>query len=207
MYMWRAVGSEGEVLEILVQPQRDKAAALRHYIDGGANAEQTLKTNVADLAEVSLRQRVLMKVSDLSLATEWFGHPSALPVILGPVGLTGMLARRGEVQVAKTTIVKAILRIIAAKGRSSQMPIFGEPRQSVGERFAIRSGRVAEIAFGLGGAKEHPMSRHSQSVNGHKRLALGEMRHGLRRDGWTSMAPPILPTPATRPSPLLYSRW
>jgi transposase-like protein len=29
MYMWRAVDSEGEVLEILVQPQRDKIAALR----------------------------------------------------------------------------------------------------------------------------------------------------------------------------------
>src|SRR5712671_5901343 len=29
MYMWRAVDSEGEVLEILVQPQHDKAAALR----------------------------------------------------------------------------------------------------------------------------------------------------------------------------------
>jgi putative transposase len=29
LYMWRAVDSEGEVLEILVQPQRDKAAAVR----------------------------------------------------------------------------------------------------------------------------------------------------------------------------------
>jgi putative transposase len=29
MYMWCAVDSEGEVLEILVQPRRDKAAALR----------------------------------------------------------------------------------------------------------------------------------------------------------------------------------
>ena len=29
MYMWRAVDSEGEVLEILVQSRRDKAAALR----------------------------------------------------------------------------------------------------------------------------------------------------------------------------------
>jgi putative transposase len=29
MYMWHAVDSEGEVLEILVQPQRDKAAVLR----------------------------------------------------------------------------------------------------------------------------------------------------------------------------------
>src|SRR5262245_29398832 len=29
MYMWRAVDGEGEVLEILVQRQRDKAAAIR----------------------------------------------------------------------------------------------------------------------------------------------------------------------------------
>jgi putative transposase len=29
MYMWRAVDGEGEVLEILVQPRRDKAAAIR----------------------------------------------------------------------------------------------------------------------------------------------------------------------------------
>jgi putative transposase len=29
MYMWWAVDSEGEVLEILVQPQRDETAAVR----------------------------------------------------------------------------------------------------------------------------------------------------------------------------------
>ena len=29
MYMWRAVDGEGEVLDILVQPRRDKAAAIR----------------------------------------------------------------------------------------------------------------------------------------------------------------------------------
>src|SRR5450631_4694867 len=29
MFMWRAVDGEGEVLEILVQPRRDKAAAIR----------------------------------------------------------------------------------------------------------------------------------------------------------------------------------
>src|SRR3954462_12626125 len=29
MYLWRAVDSEGEILDLLVQPKRDKAAALR----------------------------------------------------------------------------------------------------------------------------------------------------------------------------------
>jgi len=57
------------------------------YIDGGAYAEQTLKANVDDLTGVSLRQRVLKNVSNLSLATEWFGEPATLPVLLGPVAL------------------------------------------------------------------------------------------------------------------------
>jgi putative transposase len=33
MYMWRAVDGEGEVLEILVQPRREKAAAMRLLYD------------------------------------------------------------------------------------------------------------------------------------------------------------------------------
>ena len=31
MYMWRAVDSEGEVLDVMVQPRRDKAAALKLF--------------------------------------------------------------------------------------------------------------------------------------------------------------------------------
>ena len=71
------------------------------YIDGGASAEQTLAANLADLAQVRLKQRVLATVEDLSLETEWFGRRSALPVVLGPVGLTGMFRRRGEAAVAR----------------------------------------------------------------------------------------------------------
>ena len=78
------------------------------YVDGGANAEQTMKANIADLGQVNLRQRVLKNVPDLSLATEWFGQVSAIPVVIGPVGLTGMLARRGEVQAAKAAAQREV---------------------------------------------------------------------------------------------------
>lgn len=71
------------------------------YIDGGAFAEKTLHDNVADLADIALRQRVLRDVSSLSLETELFGEKTALPVALAPIGLGGMSARRGEVQVAR----------------------------------------------------------------------------------------------------------
>ena len=83
------------------------------YIDGGANEEETLNANRSDLRSIVLRQRVLKNVSELSLATEWFGQPAALPIILGPVGLLGMLGRRGEVQAAKAAAKKGIPFILS----------------------------------------------------------------------------------------------
>lgn len=74
---------------------------LFHYLDGGAYAEHTLRRNVSDLSGIALRQRVLKNVANLSLETELFGETLAMPIILGPVGLNGMYARRGEVQSAK----------------------------------------------------------------------------------------------------------
>lgn len=71
------------------------------YIDGGSYAEATLRRNVEDFEDLALRQRVLRDVSDISLATDLFGQPFSMPVMLAPVGMAGMYARRGEVQAAK----------------------------------------------------------------------------------------------------------
>jgi len=83
------------------------------YIDGGAYAEHTMRANVADLAGVELRQRVLKNVADLDLKTELFGAPIDMPVLLSPVGLTGMYARRGEVQAARAAAAKGIPFILS----------------------------------------------------------------------------------------------
>lgn len=81
---------------------------LFHYIDGGAYAERTLARNVSDLADIALRQRVLKDMSQLDLGIELFGEKLSMPVALSPVGLTGMYARRGEVQAAKAADNKGI---------------------------------------------------------------------------------------------------
>ncbi|WP_261886639.1 FMN-dependent L-lactate dehydrogenase LldD [Vibrio pomeroyi] len=81
---------------------------LFHYIDGGSYGEHTLRRNTADLAEIALKQRVLNDMSDLNLETELFGEKLAMPIALAPVGLTGMYARRGEVQAAKAADNKGI---------------------------------------------------------------------------------------------------
>ncbi|MEM0912173.1 MAG: FMN-dependent L-lactate dehydrogenase LldD [Pseudomonadota bacterium] len=74
---------------------------LFHYIDGGSYTERSLESNVADLQRIALRQRVLNDMSQLDMTTELFGQKLAMPLVLAPVGLTGMYARRGEVQAAK----------------------------------------------------------------------------------------------------------
>lgn len=75
---------------------------LFEYIDGGSYREETMGRNVADMRRVTLRQRVLSAdVSEVRLSTRLLGQKAALPVVLGPVGLAGMYARRGEAQAAR----------------------------------------------------------------------------------------------------------
>ncbi|WP_395407995.1 FMN-dependent L-lactate dehydrogenase LldD [Pseudoduganella sp. UC29_106] len=81
---------------------------LFHYLDGGAGAEQTLEANVSDLQQVKLRQRVLRGSEELDLSAQWFGKRYGLPIALAPVGLTGMYARRGEVQAARAACARDI---------------------------------------------------------------------------------------------------
>lgn len=88
--------------------QRRLPPFLFHYIDGGAYAEHTLKRNVSDLADIALRQRVLRNMAELSLETTLFGERLAMPVALAPVGLTGMYARRGEVQAARAAASRGV---------------------------------------------------------------------------------------------------
>jgi L-lactate dehydrogenase (cytochrome) len=81
---------------------------LFEYLDGGSYNEVTLRRNVEDLQSVALRQRVLRDVSSIDVSTELFGTRWALPVGLGPVGLSGLYARRGEVQAATAAAAAGI---------------------------------------------------------------------------------------------------
>lgn len=71
------------------------------YIDGGAGSEATLAANVQDWAALRLRQRVLVDVSQVDTRSPLAGQDCALPLALAPIGLAGMMARRGEAQAAR----------------------------------------------------------------------------------------------------------
>jgi L-lactate dehydrogenase (cytochrome) len=89
------------VLDYRELARRRLPRQLFDYIDGGAYDEATMRANVSDLERVLLRQIVMRDVSTRDQSCEVLGQRLALPVILAPVGLAGMYARRGEVQAAR----------------------------------------------------------------------------------------------------------
>jgi L-lactate dehydrogenase (cytochrome) len=70
--------------------------AFFEYADSGSYQEETLRANRADLEAIKLRQRVLVDVSTRSFATTVLGQKISAPLILAPVGLTGMQHGDGE---------------------------------------------------------------------------------------------------------------
>jgi L-lactate dehydrogenase (cytochrome) len=88
--------------------QRRLPGFLFDYIDGGAGDETTMRANVEDFARVKLRQRVLVDVSRVDTAASLAGESCALPLALAPVGLAGMMARRGEAQAARAAAAAGV---------------------------------------------------------------------------------------------------
>ena len=71
------------------------------YADRGSYTEDTLRANSEDLQQIKFRQRILVDVSKRDLATTILGEPSAMPLILAPVGLLGMQHGDGEIHACR----------------------------------------------------------------------------------------------------------
>jgi L-lactate dehydrogenase (cytochrome) len=66
------------------------------YIDGGADAEVTLRENCRVFEAVTFRPRNAVALPECSLTTTVLGTPLALPLILAPVGSCRLFYPRGE---------------------------------------------------------------------------------------------------------------
>ena len=71
------------------------------YADSGAYTEGTYRANEDDFQKVKLRQRVLVDMTNRSLATEMIGEKVSMPVALAPTGMTGMQHADGEMLAAQ----------------------------------------------------------------------------------------------------------
>jgi L-lactate dehydrogenase (cytochrome) len=77
--------------------RRKVPKAFFEYADSGSYNEETLRANRADLEPIKLRQRVMVDVSERSLATTIIGQKVSAPFALAPIGLCGMQYGDGEI--------------------------------------------------------------------------------------------------------------
>ncbi|MDO5648023.1 alpha-hydroxy acid oxidase [Paracoccus sp. (in: a-proteobacteria)] len=71
------------------------------YAESGSYTEQTFRENTTDFAQLKLRQKVAVDMSNRNLTSEMVGLPVTMPVGLAPVGLTGMQHADGEIHAAR----------------------------------------------------------------------------------------------------------
>jgi isopentenyl diphosphate isomerase/L-lactate dehydrogenase-like FMN-dependent dehydrogenase len=75
--------------------------AVFDYVDGGADAENTLRSNVSVFDEVLFRPRGAVASPRAGLETVVLGQRFSLPFLLAPVGSTRLVWPRGEVEAAR----------------------------------------------------------------------------------------------------------
>ena len=88
--------------------RRKVPRAFFEYVDRGSYAEETLRANRADLERIKFRQKILVDVSARETATRILGEPAALPLVLAPIGLTGMQYGDGEIHACRAAVAAGI---------------------------------------------------------------------------------------------------
>jgi L-lactate dehydrogenase (cytochrome) len=71
--------------------------AFFQYADHGSYTQSTMRANRTDLEAIKLRQRVGIDVDRRDLSTTIAGEAAALPLVLAPIGLSGMQHGDGEI--------------------------------------------------------------------------------------------------------------
>jgi L-lactate dehydrogenase (cytochrome) len=86
------------------------------YVDGGAGSEQSLLDNEQGFSQLRLQQRVMRDVSRVDTAAQLCGTRVSMPLALAPVGMAGMMARRGEVQAARAAAAAGVPFAVSTVG-------------------------------------------------------------------------------------------
>lgn len=81
--------------------ERRLPAVVFGYLDGGAEAEVTLRENCRAFEDVMFRPRQAISVGECDLRTQVLGHEISLPVMLAPVGYSRLMHPGGEVAAAR----------------------------------------------------------------------------------------------------------
>jgi isopentenyl diphosphate isomerase/L-lactate dehydrogenase-like FMN-dependent dehydrogenase len=83
------------------------------YFEGGAGDEVTLRANVAAFGRWRFRPRMLVDVSERSLATCLLGTPVSMPLGIAPFAMQRLLAPEGELATARAAATHGALMCVS----------------------------------------------------------------------------------------------
>jgi (S)-mandelate dehydrogenase len=93
--------------------------AVFDFIDGGAEAENTLRDNRAAFERLRLAPKVLVDVSRVDTGTRILGAPSRLPIAIAPTGAVGFGWPGGDVAIAKAAAAFGMPYSLSMSGTAS----------------------------------------------------------------------------------------
>jgi isopentenyl diphosphate isomerase/L-lactate dehydrogenase-like FMN-dependent dehydrogenase len=105
------------IAQLQVLARRRLPQMVLDFLEGGAEDEYTLRSNMAAFSARRLRPRVLVDVGTPDLSTELLGERFDLPLLLAPVGLTALAHPDGELAAARAAL-RAGTRLIASTAAS-----------------------------------------------------------------------------------------
>jgi L-lactate dehydrogenase (cytochrome) len=171
------------VLDYRTLARRKLPKFLFDYIDGGSYAESTLAANVADLDAIKLRQRVMRDVSRLSTGIELFGQSLSMPLVLAPVGIAGLYARRGEVQAARAAQAAGIGAALSTVGICTMEEVAAAARPPWFQLYMARDRDFMDDVLRRARAVECPVLFFTVD------LPVGGARYRDTRNGMTATDP------------------
>ncbi|HRQ64523.1 MAG TPA: L-lactate dehydrogenase [Xanthomonadaceae bacterium] len=170
------------------------------YVDGGAGEERTMVSNATDWAAMTLRQRVLVDVDGVDTSATLAGEACRMPLALAPVGLAGIMARRGEAQAARaaqaasvpftlsTVGICPLDEVAAASGGPFWFQLYMLRDRGIVEALLARAWEtgsrtlVFTVDLPLAGMR-HRDPRNGMSLSGFRPKLL-KLEHLLTRPGW-----------------------
>ena len=132
-----------------------------NYIDGGAEAERTLRENRRALDSITFRPRMAVSIPTADLKTKVLGIDLAMPILLAPVGYLSVMHPDGEAAAARAAGNAGTAYILST--------VSGQPLEDVK---AASQGPVWYQLYLTGGREAAEQAMHRAQAAGYQVLVI-----------------------------------
>ena len=142
----RALRRAVSVADLRLAAKKRLPRVVFDYIDGGADAEVTLRENCRAFEDVTFRPRSAVATPSCDLRTTVLGASLDLPVLLGPVGSSRMFYPRGEEVAARAAGAAGTAYVLSTLSGCAVKDVAAASRGPVWYQLYLVGGR--DVALG-----------------------------------------------------------